>query len=210
MAKYAAALDQGTTSTRCMIFDHGGQRGQRRPEGARADLSEARAGSSTTRRRSGRAPRRWSTRRWQEAGAGAERHRRRGHHQPARDDCSSGTRRTGEPLHNAIVWQDTRTDELCDEYSRRRRPGPLPGEDRAAAGDLLLGPEDPLDPRQRRRRARTGRGRRPAVRHHGHLADLEPHRRPGRRPAHHRRDQRQPHDADGPRHAGVGRRDRWT
>ena len=25
MAKYAAAIDQGTTSTRCMIFDHGGQ-----------------------------------------------------------------------------------------------------------------------------------------------------------------------------------------
>ena len=24
MAKYAAALDQGTTSTRCMVFDHGG------------------------------------------------------------------------------------------------------------------------------------------------------------------------------------------
>jgi glycerol kinase len=25
MPKYAAALDQGTTSTRCMIFDHGGR-----------------------------------------------------------------------------------------------------------------------------------------------------------------------------------------
>ena len=25
MAEYAAALDQGTTSTRCMVFDHGGQ-----------------------------------------------------------------------------------------------------------------------------------------------------------------------------------------
>ena len=25
MAKYAAALDQGTTSTRCMIFNHGGE-----------------------------------------------------------------------------------------------------------------------------------------------------------------------------------------
>jgi glycerol kinase len=25
MAKYAAALDQGTTSSRYMIFDHGGQ-----------------------------------------------------------------------------------------------------------------------------------------------------------------------------------------
>ena len=25
MTKYIAAIDQGTTSTRCMIFDHGGQ-----------------------------------------------------------------------------------------------------------------------------------------------------------------------------------------
>jgi glycerol kinase len=25
---------------------------------------------------------------------------------------------TGEPIHNAIVWQDTRTDKLVDEYSR--------------------------------------------------------------------------------------------
>ena len=25
MAKYAAAIDQGTTSSRCMVFDHGGQ-----------------------------------------------------------------------------------------------------------------------------------------------------------------------------------------
>jgi glycerol kinase len=25
MAKYAAALDQGTTSTRCMIFNHSGE-----------------------------------------------------------------------------------------------------------------------------------------------------------------------------------------
>src|SRR3954454_18600001 len=25
MAKYAAAIDQGTTSTRCMVFDHSGQ-----------------------------------------------------------------------------------------------------------------------------------------------------------------------------------------
>ena len=25
MSQYVAAIDQGTTSTRCMIFDHGGQ-----------------------------------------------------------------------------------------------------------------------------------------------------------------------------------------
>ena len=27
-------------------------------------------------------------------------------------------RTTGEPVHNALVWQDTRTDKLVDEYSR--------------------------------------------------------------------------------------------
>ena len=58
MAKYAAAIDQGTTSTRCMIFDHGGRVVGGRPAGARADLSRSPAGSSTTRTRSGRARRR--------------------------------------------------------------------------------------------------------------------------------------------------------
>ena len=53
MADYVGALDQGTTSTRFMIFDHGGSVVGDRPEGARADLPAGRAGSSTTRRRSG-------------------------------------------------------------------------------------------------------------------------------------------------------------
>ena len=44
MAKYAAAIDQGTTSTRCMVFDHGGQVVSVSSEGARADLSQARLG----------------------------------------------------------------------------------------------------------------------------------------------------------------------
>ena len=117
-----------------------------------------------------------------------------------------GTATTGEPVHNAIVWQDTRTDTHRRRARPRRRPGPLPRAGRPAAGDLLLGAEDPLDPRQRRRRARPGRGRRAAVRHHRHLADLEPHRRDRRRRARHRRDQREPHDADGPRDARLGRR----
>ena len=59
------------------------------------------------------------------------------------------------------------------------------------------------------KRAEAGR---PAVRQHGHLGHLEPHRRPRRRPAHHRRQQRQPHHADGPGDPGLGpgaaRRDR--
>ena len=58
MPKYSVALDQGTTSSRAMVFDHSGQRRGGVAEGARADLSRSRAGSSTIRRRSGRAARR--------------------------------------------------------------------------------------------------------------------------------------------------------
>ena len=205
MAKYAAALDQGTTSTRCMIFDHGGQVVSRRAEGARADLSQAGLGRARRRRRSGRARRRSSTRR-------STRPARAPTTSPAlgitnqRETTVVWDRNTGEPVHNALVWQDTRTDKLVDELLARRRPGPLPRAGRPAAGDLLLRAEGPLDARQRRRRARARRGRRPAVRQHRHLVHLEPHGRHRRRPAHHRRDERQPHAADGPRDARLGRR----
>ena len=39
-------------------------------------------------------------------------------------------RRTGEPVHNAIVWQDTRTGEIVDELAREGGPGRF----RAATG----------------------------------------------------------------------------
>ena len=68
------------------------------------------------------------------------------------------------------------------------------------------GPEDRVDPRPRRRRARAGRGRRAVLRHGRHVADLEPDRRTGRRRPRDRRQQRQPDAADGPAHARVGRR----
>ena len=115
-------------------------------------------------------------------------------------------RNTGEPIHNALVWQDTRTDKLVDELSADGGQDRFREQGRPSAGDLLLGPQGPLAPRQRRRRPRQGRGRRPGLRQHGHLADLEPHRRHRRRPAHHRCDERQPHDADGPRDARPGTR----
>ena len=120
-----------------------------------------------------------------------------------------------------VVWDrstrqaDPQRDRLAGHAHRpdlqravgRRRPGPVPRDDGSAARDLLLGPEDRVDPRQRRRGAGAGRGRRPAVRQHRHLGDLEPHRRPERRRPRHRRDQRQPHDADGPADPRLGRRD---
>ena len=56
MSRYIAALDQGTTSTRCMIFDHAGAVvGVHQLE--HQQIYPSPAGWSTTRWRSGRAPR---------------------------------------------------------------------------------------------------------------------------------------------------------
>ena len=157
MAKYAAALDQGTTSTRCMIFDHGGQvvavdqkeheqiypkpgwvehdaneiwsRTKEVIEGA---MSEAGAAPTTS------------------AGVGITNQR---------ETTLVWDRNTGKPVHNALVWQDTRTDKLVRRTVQGRRSGPFPGAGRAAAGHLLLGSQDQLGPGRGRRRAREGRER---------------------------------------------------
>ena len=111
MAEYAAAVDQGTTSTRFMVFDHGGQvvsidqeEHQQifpKPGWVEHDANEI-----------------WQ--RTQEvisAGLGKVN---------ASDIAAVGVtnqrettvvwdRTTGEPVYNAIVWQDTRTDQICNE-----------------------------------------------------------------------------------------------
>src|SRR3984885_8214201 len=115
MAKYSMALDQGTTSSRAMVFNHEGrvvavsqkEHEQIYPKPGWVE----------------RAPKEvWA--RCQEVlneameKAGA-----------ARDDIAAlgitnqretavvWDRNTGEPVMNAIVWQDTRTDKLVDELS---------------------------------------------------------------------------------------------
>ena len=60
-------------------------------------------------------------------------------------------RTTGEPIHNALVWQDTRTDKLVDEYSRDGGQARFQEKVGPPARDVLLGAEDPLDPRRDRR-----------------------------------------------------------
>ncbi|MCW3001086.1 MAG: glycerol kinase [Conexibacter sp.] len=165
MAKYAAALDQGTTSTRCMIFDHGGnvvhvaQKEHEqifpRPGWVEHDAMEIWARSREVMDEA-------------LAGAGA-----------SADDISGlgitnqretavvWDRNTGEPVMNAIVWQDTRTDRLVDEFAREggqdrfRQQTGLPlatyfsgpkvrwildnvegAQQRADAGDLMFGNMD--------------------------------------------------------------------
>ena len=157
MAKYAAALDQGTTSTRCMIFDHGGQvvsvsqkeheQIYPKPGWVEHDANEI-----------------WSRTKdvieeaMKEAGASADDIAGVGITNQ-RETTLVWDRNTGEPVHNALVWQDTRTDKLVDEFSKRRGPGALPGAGRTAAGHVLLRSQDPLGPGQRRRRAGEGRVR---------------------------------------------------
>ena len=204
MAKYVGALDQGTTSTRFMIFDHAGAGGRHRSEGARADLPEAGLGRA---RPDG------------DLGAHAGGHRRarwrKADRRPSdlaavgitnqRETTVVWDKPTGKPVYNAIVWQDTRTDKICNELAKDGGQDRFRAEGRPAAGDLLLRPEDQVDPRQRRRRARP-RPRR-ATSLFGNIdtwVHLEPHRRPRRRRARHRRDQRQPHHADEPHDPGLG------
>jgi glycerol kinase len=113
MAQYAAAIDQGTTSTRFMVFDHGGQVvavdqkeheqiypkpgwvehdaleiWERTQEMIRAGLGKVQASDI--------------------AAVGVTNQR---------ETTVVWDRSTGQPVHNAIVWQDTRTNQICNELS---------------------------------------------------------------------------------------------
>ena len=116
MADYVAALDQGTTSTRCMLFNHGGevvaveqleheqifpqpgwvehdpkeitQRSSQVIDGA---LKKANASASDV------------------AALGITNQR---------ETAVVWDKTTGEPVYNAIVWQDTRTDKICAELEK--------------------------------------------------------------------------------------------
>ncbi|MFJ4877393.1 glycerol kinase GlpK [Streptomyces sp. NPDC088745] len=111
--KFVAAIDQGTTSSRCIIFDHGGaivavdQREQRqifpKPGWVEHDAAEI-----------------WSKVQAVVAGALAGAGLRADRLSALgitnqRETTVLWDRATGKPVHNAIVWQDTRTSALCTE-----------------------------------------------------------------------------------------------
>ena len=150
------------------------------PEGARADLPAGPAGSSTTPRRSGREPGGARGGAGQggliAAGPGGGRH-----HQPARDHGPVG------PEHRRA---DAQRDRLAGHPHRpalRELGGAMAARTGSAPRPACRWP--PTSPARRsagcwttsREPGRGRRARRPAVRHHRHLADLEPHRRDQRR-----------------------------
>src|ERR1051326_2019219 len=113
MSQYVAAIDQGTTSTRAMVFNHEGrvvsadQREHRqilpRPGWVEHDATEV---WTNTREVTAAALARADLTPGDLAAVGITNQR---------ETTVVWERATGKPIHNAIVWQDTRTDRLCAE-----------------------------------------------------------------------------------------------
>jgi glycerol kinase len=114
MADYVAALDQGTTSTRCMLFDHGGnvvaieqlehEQIYPQPGWVEHDAKEIwqrcrQVMDAASEKASGDGA----------AALGVTNQR---------ETTVVWDRNTGEPVYNAIVWQDTRTDKICTELEK--------------------------------------------------------------------------------------------
>jgi glycerol kinase len=113
MTQYVAAIDQGTTSTRCMIFDHSGRvvavdQLEHQQIFPQAGWVEHDAGEiwGNTRQVCGGALARADLDASSIAAVGITNQR---------ETTVVWDKATGEPIHHAIVWQDTRTQEICDE-----------------------------------------------------------------------------------------------
>ncbi|QQS00809.1 MAG: glycerol kinase GlpK [Austwickia sp.] len=118
--KYVLAIDQGTTSSRAILFDHGGQivsTGQLEHEQIfpRAGWVEHDPNEiwRNVREAVGQALSRAEINRHQIAAVGITNQR---------ETAVVWNRKTGEPIYNAIVWQDTRTQQLCDRLAGREGP----------------------------------------------------------------------------------------
>ncbi|WP_417562109.1 glycerol kinase GlpK [Microbacterium sp.] len=121
MARHVMAIDQGTTSTRAIVFDDGGR-----------IVSVAQREHEQIFPRAGQVEHDpveiWTNTEWVVAHALARAHL------TAADVAGIGVtnqretaivwnKRTGKPVHNAIVWQDTRTQERIDALAAEHADG---------------------------------------------------------------------------------------
>ncbi len=116
MAKYSAAVDQGTTSTRFMIFDHEGkvvgveqkEHEQIYPKPGWVEHNPLEIWERSQEvikgglKKSGVSPK-------DIAAVGVTNQR---------ETTVVWEKATGKPVYNAIVWQDTRTDTICNELAK--------------------------------------------------------------------------------------------
>jgi glycerol kinase len=116
MPQYIASIDQGTTSTRCMIFNHAGQpvsvhqlehkQIYPKPGWVEHDPLEIWERTQTVVR--GALSRALLSAK-DIAAVGITNQR---------ETTMVWNRHTGKPYHNALVWQDTRTDGICADLAR--------------------------------------------------------------------------------------------
>ncbi|GAA3991867.1 glycerol kinase GlpK [Allokutzneria multivorans] len=115
MTQYVAAIDQGTTSTRCMIFNHSGrvvssdqvEHEQIFPKAGWVEHNAEEIWENTRRVAAGAlAKADLTTADVVAVGITNQ-----------RETAVVWDRTTGKPVYNAIVWQDTRTDKICDRLA---------------------------------------------------------------------------------------------
>lgn len=116
MAKYVASIDQGTTSTRCMIFNHAGEvvavhqleHEQIYPQPGWVEHDPMEIWDRTVDVIKGAMERAGATA-GDIAAVGITNQR---------ETTLVWDKKTGKPYYNAIVWQDTRTDKICNELAK--------------------------------------------------------------------------------------------
>jgi glycerol kinase len=116
MAKYVAAIDQGTTSTRCMLFDHSGgvvsvsqkehEQIYPKPGWVEHDPMEI---WERTKEVVSKAVAAAGAKPGDIAAVGVTNQR---------ETTVVWDKNTGKPYYNAIVWQDTRTDKICNALAK--------------------------------------------------------------------------------------------
>ncbi|WP_059008548.1 glycerol kinase GlpK [Streptomyces specialis] len=114
--QYVAAIDQGTTSSRCIVFDHDGrivsvdqkEHEQIFPKPGWVEHNAAEIWTNVQEVVAGALEKAQITKEQVQAIGITNQ----------RETTLLWDRTTGEPVHNAIVWQDTRTDALCRELGR--------------------------------------------------------------------------------------------
>jgi len=119
MPDYVAAVDQGTTSTRCMIFDHGGNEVARHqleheqimPKAGWVEHNPVEIWERTSSVIQTALGRKGLTDK-DIAALGITNQR---------ETTVVWNKRTGRPYYNAIVWQDTRTDRIASALDRDER-----------------------------------------------------------------------------------------
>ncbi|MDF8262845.1 glycerol kinase GlpK [Luteipulveratus flavus] len=113
MSKYIAAIDQGTTSTRCMIFDQSGavasvaqmEHEQIFPKAGWVEHNPTEVWDNT-RKVTAEALAQKDLKASDIAAVGITNQR---------ETAVVWDKTTGKPVYNAIVWQDTRTDQIVEE-----------------------------------------------------------------------------------------------